>query len=40
MPKKPFSALNIMKNEMEGSFDDELFTKFILFLGQRSEKQY
>lgn len=36
--KKPFSALNIMKNEMEGSFDDELFTKFILFLGQRSEK--
>lgn len=36
--KKPFSALNVMKNEMEGSFDDELFTKFILFLGQRSEK--
>jgi putative nucleotidyltransferase with HDIG domain len=38
--RKPFSALKIMKDEMEGSFDGELFTDFILFLGQRSEKKY
>ncbi|MBE7444473.1 MAG: HD domain-containing protein [Planctomycetia bacterium] len=36
--RKPFSALKIMKDEMEGSFDSKLFTDFILFLSQQSEK--
>ncbi|KKO18297.1 MAG: HD domain-containing protein [Candidatus Brocadia sp.] len=32
--RKPFTALKIMKDEMDGSFDKELFTEFILFLNQ------
>lgn len=31
--KKPFLALKIMKEEMAGSFDENLFKEFILFLG-------
>ena len=31
--KKPFSALTLMEREMRGSFDMELFKKFVLFLG-------
>ncbi|MBI2471678.1 MAG: HD domain-containing protein [Planctomycetes bacterium] len=38
--RKPFSALKIMNDEMEGSFDGKLFKDFILFLGSGGEKQY
>lgn len=31
--RKPFLALKIMKEEMAGSFDENLFREFILFLG-------
>ncbi|MEP9412098.1 MAG: HD domain-containing protein [Candidatus Brocadia sp.] len=37
--RKPFSALKIMKEEMDGSFDGKLFREFILFLGSRGEKK-
>ncbi len=38
--RKPFLALKIMKEEMAGSFDKNLFREFILFLGSgiRGEK--
>lgn len=32
--RNPFGALKIIRDEMRGSFDDELFTDFILFLNQ------
>ena len=38
--RKPFPALMLMNNEMEGSFDGKLFKDFILFLGSGGEKQY
>ncbi|MDO8140168.1 MAG: HD domain-containing phosphohydrolase [Candidatus Brocadiales bacterium] len=38
--RKPFSALKIMNDEMDGSFDGKLFKDFILFLGSGGEKQY
>lgn len=31
--RTPFAALKVMKNEMEGSFNNELLMKFIQFLG-------
>lgn len=32
--RNPFAALKIMRDEMRGSFDEELFIDFILFLNQ------
>lgn len=32
--RNPFAALKIMRDEMRGSFDEELFIDFILFLSQ------
>lgn len=37
--RKPFVALQIMNNEMKGSFDVEIFKDFILFLGSQGEKK-
>lgn len=37
--RKPFSALTIMKEEMDGSFDRKFFREFILFLGSQGEKK-
>lgn len=37
--RKPFSALQIMKDEMNGSFDDNFFKDFILFLGSQGKKK-
>ena len=38
--RKPFSALQIMKDEMKGSFDEKCFKDFILFLGSQGEKKH
>lgn len=38
--RKPFQALKIMNDEMKGSFDDNYFREFILFLGSGGEKQF
>jgi len=38
--RKPFSALQIMKDEMKGSFDEKFFKDFILFLGSQGEKKH
>lgn len=38
--RKPFQALKIMNDEMKGSFDDNYFKEFILFLGSGGEKQF
>ncbi len=35
--RKPFSALQIMKEEMQGSFDKKLFNQFVLFLGSQTK---
>jgi len=32
--RKPFEALKIMRDEIRGSFDEKVFTEFILFLNQ------
>lgn len=37
--RSPFSALQIMQDEMKGSFDDNFFRDFILFLGSQGEKE-
>lgn len=37
--RKPFSALQIMRDEMKGSFDEKFFKEFILFLGSRCEEK-
>lgn len=38
--RKPFTALQIMRDEMKGSFDDKLFKGFIVFLGSQGEKKH
>lgn len=37
--RKPFLALKIMRDEMEGSFDAKFFREFVFFLGSRGENK-